>query len=95
MKVTIILLILNILNSMGYSIIAPLFPTLGKRNGLNDGLIGIIISSYSISGFLCTPFIPLMVQKFGRIKLLYISTFFVASCQYYIRFYIIFHHFMD
>ena len=80
MKVTIILLLLNILNSMGYSIIAPLFPTLGKRNGLNDGLIGLIISSYSISGFLCTPFIPLMVQKFGRIKLLYISTFFVASC---------------
>ena len=80
MKITTILLFLNILNSMGYSLLAPLFPILGKQNGLNDALIGWIISAYAITNTITTPFIPLLVQKFTRLKLLYLSTFLVATC---------------
>ena len=80
MKITTILLFLNILNSMGYSLIAPLFPILGKQNGLNDAIIGWIISTYAITNAIVTPFIPSLVLKFTRLKLLYLSTFLVATC---------------
>ena len=80
MNITTILLILNILNSMGYSLLAPLFPTLGKEKGLSDALIGWVISGYAISSTIITPFIPLLVQKFSRAKVLYFSTFSVATC---------------
>ena len=80
MKITTILLFLNILNSIGYSLLAPLFPILGKQNGLNDAIIGWVISAYAITNTITTPFIPLLVQKFTRIKLLYLSTFLVATC---------------
>ena len=67
---------------MGYSIVAPLFPILGKENGLNDALIGLIISAYAITNTITTPFIPFLVQKFTRLKLLYLSTFLVATCTF-------------
>ena len=65
---------------MGYSLIAPLFPILGKQNGLNYAVIGWIISAYATTNTITTPFIPLLVQKLTRLKLLYLSTFFVATC---------------
>ena len=80
MNITTIILILNILNSMGYSLLAPLFPTLGKEKGLNDALIGWVISAYAIATTTITPFIPSLVQKFSRTKLLYFSTFAIATC---------------
>lgn len=86
MEVTTILLFLNILNSMGYSLLAPLFPILGRQNGLKDGLIGWIISGYAIANTITSPFIPSLVQRFTRIKLLYISTFLVATCTVFYSF---------
>ena len=80
MEITTFLLFLNILNSMGYSLIDPLFPILGRECGLSDALIGWVVSAYSLANFLITPFIPYLSQRFTRLKLLYFSTFFVASC---------------
>jgi len=80
MEITTFLLFLNILNSMGYSLIDPLFPILGRESGLSDALIGWVISAYSFANILITPFIPYLSQKFTRLRLLYFSTFSVASC---------------
>ena len=80
MNITTILLILNVLNAMGYTLLSPLFPILGKSNGLSDALIGWVISAYAISNTIMAPFIPLLVQKFTRAKVLYFSTFSVATC---------------
>ena len=80
MEIITFLLFLNILNSMGYSLINPLFPILGRECGLSDALIGWVISAYSLASFLITPFIPYLSQRFTRLKVLFFSTFFVASC---------------
>ena len=62
---------------------------MGKQNGLNDAKIAWIISAYAITNTITTPFIPLLVQKFTRIKLLYLSTFLVATCNFIFFFIII------
>ena len=61
MKITKKLLFLNILNSMGYSLIVIYFQFWGQQNGLNDAVIGWRISAYAITNTITTPFIPLLV----------------------------------
>lgn len=80
MKITIILFFMNTFSGMGYSILAPLFPSLGTKEGLSESLIGWIISIFAMSNTLITPFTPYLCKKFGRIKLLYFSTFCEATC---------------
>ena len=72
MKPQILLLFtLNIFASMGYSLIAPLFPILATKNHLSESLLGWIISIYSLTNFLITPFSPQIIKKIGRLKLFY------------------------
>ena len=80
MKITIILFFMNTFSGMGYSILAPLFPSLGTKEGLTESLICWIISLFAMSNTLITPFTPFLCKKFGRIKLLYFSTFCEATC---------------
>ena len=81
MKKSIILLIcMNTFSAMGYSIVAPLFPVLGKDFSISEALLGWIISTYAISNCITTPFVPKLCKRFSRIKLLYIATFFEATC---------------
>ena len=80
MKGQTILFLINTISGMGYSIIAPLFPLLNKNHGINEELIGWMISTYSITSTIITPLVPLFCKKMSRIKLLYIATFFEATC---------------
>ena len=80
MKITTILFFMNVFSGMGYSILSPLFPSLGTKEGLTEALIGWIISIFAMSNTLITPFTPFLCKKFTRIKLLYFSTFCEASC---------------
>ena len=73
-----ILFIINTFISMGYSIIAPLFPVLGKKISLTENTLGWIISLYSLANFIITPFTPQLVYKIGRKKLFYLSNFIEA-----------------
>ena len=68
-----LLFIINTFISMGYSIIAPLFPVLGKKISLSEKLLGWIISIYSLTNFAITPFTPQLVFKFGRKNLFYLT----------------------
>ena len=81
MKITIILFLMNTFSGMGYSILAPLFPSIGTKQGLTESLIGSIISIFALSHFLITPFTPYLCQKFSRIHLLYFATFCEATCS--------------
>ena len=65
--------ILNVFLSMGYSLVAPLFPVLGEKLTLSEHILGLIISAYSMTNFIITPFVPQLVSIIGRKKLFYIS----------------------
>jgi len=81
MKITIIFFLMNTFSGMGYSVLAPLFPSLATKLGLTESLIGSIISIYALSNILITPFTPYLFKKFSRIKLLYFATFYEATCS--------------
>ncbi len=68
MKITIIFFLMNTFSGMGYSVLAPLFPSLATKLGLTESLIGSIISIYALSNILITPFTPYLNKKFSRIS---------------------------
>ena len=80
MKNTTLFLLINTFSGMGYSLVSPLFPTLGKEDNLSEDILGMIISTYSIAGTILTPFVPRLSKKFSRINLLSFATFFEATC---------------
>ena len=73
-------LIINMLSGIGYSLVSPLFPTLGKKDNLSEGILGWIIGIFPISGSIFTPLVPILCKKFSRINLLCFATFCEASC---------------
>lgn len=80
MKNSSLFLLINTLSGMGYSLAAPLFPSLGNSEILTEEILGWIISTYSLAGTLLTPFVPFLTKKYNRITLLIISTFLEATC---------------
>ena len=80
MKNTTLFILINMFSGMGYSLVSPLFPSLGEKDHLSEAMLGWIISTYSITGTIITPFVPILIKKFSRIKLLYLATFFEATC---------------
>ena len=80
MKNTTLFFLINMFSGMGYSLVSPLFPSLGKKDNLSEEILGWIISTYSIASTILTPFIPTLSKKFSRIKLLCFATFFEATC---------------
>ena len=80
LKNTTLFLIINMLSGMGYSLVSPLIPTLGKKDNLSEGVLGWIIGIFPISGSLFTPLVPILCRKFSRINLLCFATFCEASC---------------
>ena len=74
-KEQITLCLLNGISSMGYSLIAPLFPPLFKERSLSNLVCSYLISIFCIpniiSAFICAD----MCQKFGQKKLFLFSAF--------------------
>ena len=89
-KKIILLFIINSFISMGYSIIAPLFPVMGKKNSLSENVLGWIISFYSLADFIITPFTPQLIFKFGRKYLFYLTNIIqaIAICIYGLLLYV-------
>ena len=83
MKQSLIILFVILINSgIGYSVVSPLFPLLGGENKLSETVLGLIISTYALFGFIATPFFPMLCKKYSRISLLYIGTIGEASCMF-------------
>ena len=75
-----LLVFINMFSAMGYSLIAPLYPSLSTERHINETLTGWIISIFALSNFIVTPFTPNLCQKYGRKKIFYFSTLTEASC---------------
>ena len=75
-----VLFFMNMFSGMAYSIIAPLFPSVADKLGVSEEILGYIISTCALSSFCISPFVPKIIQRFGRINMLYIGTFIEASC---------------
>ena len=75
-----VLFFMNMFSGMAYSIIAPLFPIVSDRHGVTEEILGYIISICAFSSFCISPLVPQIIKKFGRIRVLYISTFIEATC---------------
>lgn len=64
------LLIGTCLSNSVYSVIAPFYPQVALKNGLSDGLIGIVFSSYPIAATVVSPIYTYMLLNIGRKKVL-------------------------
>ena len=80
MKIIIIIFFMNLISGMGYSLLSPLFPSLGIKNGLTETIIGFIIGIFDIANTILTTFTPFLCRKFKRVNLLYFSAFCEATC---------------
>jgi MFS family permease len=69
------LLTINFFSSIGYSLLAPLYPYLAKSKGLDDFIIGIIFASYAISFVSASFFVSYLVNKVGKSRLFKIAIF--------------------
>ena len=73
-------LLINTLSGMGYSLAAPLFPSLNTSDQLTEDILGLIIGTYSLAGAIITPIVPFLSKRYNRVTLLIVSTFFEAAC---------------
>jgi MFS family permease len=79
-KENIFLLIANGLLSMGYSLIAPLYPPLANERDIREKTVGVIISIFAVANFFATIYSPKIIRLVGRKKLLYVAIFIEAIC---------------
>ena len=67
MNYTIILfMIINSLQSCGYSIIQSIFPLLGNEYEISDTISGIIFSAFPIANTIIIPLVPYLLEKFHK-----------------------------
>ena len=75
-----VLFFMNMFSGMAYSIIAPLFPVIAEKKGVSEEIVGYLISTCALTSFISCFFVPFLVKKFGRIEILYVTTFGEATC---------------
>ena len=68
-----VLVLVCIINSLGFGIIVPVMYTYGKTFGLNGATLGILTASFSVAQFFATPVLGALSDKWGRRPLLVIS----------------------
>lgn len=61
-----LLFVVNIISGIGYSLVAPLYPSIAFERGLSEFLIGIIIAVFAVSNLFITPFAHLFFKKIGK-----------------------------
>ena len=69
-KEIILLFILNLISGTGYSLVAPLYPSIALERGISEFLIGIIISVFAFSNLLTTPFVHKIFKMYGKKNIL-------------------------
>ena len=68
-----VLVLICIINSLGFGLIFPLMYQYGKQFGLTKDTLGWLMASFSIAQFFATPMLGALSDKFGRKPLLVIS----------------------
>ncbi len=70
-----ILFLVVLIDLIGFGMILPLIPFLGKSTGVSAPMVGLLMSIYSIMQFLFSPFWGGVSDRFGRKPVLLISIF--------------------
>lgn len=78
----VLLFMINILSSIGYSLIAPLYPAEAAKKGVPEYIIGFTFSCFAISNVMTIPITPSLIKKYGRQRLMYIAMF-IEVCSIY------------
>jgi len=68
-----ILVLVCVINSLGFGIIVPVLYTYGKTFGLTGKTLGVLTASFSVAQFFATPILGSLSDKWGRKPLLVIS----------------------
>jgi len=68
-----ILVLVCVINSLGFGIIVPVLYTYGKMFGLTGTTLGVLTASFSIAQFFATPVLGSLSDKWGRKPLLVMS----------------------
>ena len=67
-----ILVLIMIINALGFGIIVPLIYPFTKQFGINAHTLGLLIASFSIAQFIATPILGSLSDKYGRKPILII-----------------------
>ena len=89
MKNTTLFLLINMFSGMGYSLVSPLFPSLGKEDNLSEEILGWIISTYSIAGTILTPFVPFLSKNFLGFNYYLLLLFLKRLVHYHMAFFLL------
>lgn len=73
---------INVLSAIGYSLIAPLFPSVAIQKGITENIIGFIFSCFAISNVITIPMTPNLIIMYGRMKLMYFSLIIEVNNKY-------------
>lgn len=68
-----VLVLVCVINSLGFGIIMPLLYSYGKRYGLTGVSLGWLMAAFSVAQFFATPLLGAMSDRFGRKPILIIS----------------------
>lgn len=68
-----VLVLIAVINSMGFGIIIPLLYPYGKKFGVTEHTIGLLTAAFSIAQFVATPVLGSLSDKWGRKPILVIS----------------------
>ncbi|HEK21366.1 MAG TPA: MFS transporter, partial [Bacteroidetes bacterium] len=68
-----VLVLIAVINSMGFGIIIPLLYPYGKKFGVTEHTIGLLTAAFSIAQFIATPILGSLSDKWGRKPILIIS----------------------
>lgn len=61
-----VLVLIMIINALGFGIIVPLIYPFTKQFGINSHTLGLLIASFSIAQFIATPILGSLSDKYGR-----------------------------
>lgn len=92
-KEILLLFMINILSSIGYSLLAPLYPPVAERLGVCEFIIGLTFSCFAISNVITIPCVPRLIKTYGRINLMYFSL--VVEVLYFAEDFIVFLQFIS
>ena len=70
-----ILCFVNISSNAAYSSVAPFYPNVAAKKGVDPSYIGFIFAGYSSAMVLMSPFYAPMLNGFGRKKVLMLGCF--------------------
>ncbi|RVT99815.1 MFS transporter [Mucilaginibacter limnophilus] len=79
-----VLVIICVINSMGFGIIVPLLYSYGKQFGITEQTLGLLTAAFSVAQFFATPLLGSLSDKWGRKPVLVISL--IGTCISFILF---------